>query len=109
MRFDKNALINLAPINGENYQKLLAKFKLNQVPDSIIFYSKNKISYKGKAVLDIIQLLGFPFAILLVLKIIPLPILNFLYDLVAVNRYKVFGRHDTCPIIPAQYKQRFLH
>lgn len=43
-----------------------------------------------------------------VLRHVPRPIGDWLYDRIARNRYALFGRHDHCMIPPPHWKDRFL-
>lgn len=42
------------------------------------------------------------------LQIVPRPIRDWGYRVVASNRYRIFGRYDTCPIPSEQTRARFL-
>lgn len=42
------------------------------------------------------------------LQIVPRPIRDWGYRVVAGNRYRIFGRYDTCPIPSEQTRTRFL-
>jgi predicted DCC family thiol-disulfide oxidoreductase YuxK len=41
-------------------------------------------------------------------SVLPAPLLDFLYDRVAKNRYRVFGRSDACMLPPPEMRARFL-
>ena len=41
-------------------------------------------------------------------RIVPLPLANFVYRLVARWRYRVFGRFETCQLPRREWKDRFL-
>ncbi|GJD50090.1 hypothetical protein OPKNFCMD_2827 [Methylobacterium crusticola] len=43
-----------------------------------------------------------------VLRLLPRPVRTWLYDRVARNRYRVFGRHETCGLPPPHLARRFL-
>jgi predicted DCC family thiol-disulfide oxidoreductase YuxK len=43
-----------------------------------------------------------------VFKIVPSPIRDIFYDLIARNRYKLFGRSDTCRMPTPELQQKFL-
>jgi predicted DCC family thiol-disulfide oxidoreductase YuxK len=30
------------------------------------------------------------------------------YDRIALNRYRLFGKHEACPVLTADHKKRFL-
>lgn len=42
------------------------------------------------------------------LKVIPLPISNLLYRLIAATRYRLWGTYDSCPLPPERVRSRFL-
>jgi predicted DCC family thiol-disulfide oxidoreductase YuxK len=44
----------------------------------------------------------------MVLRVIPRPVRDWGYGLVARYRYRVFGRYDTCPVPSAETRSRFL-
>lgn len=77
--------------------------------DSIILYSERKgISYKSTAALKIAMVLGFPISILGVFWIVPPFIRNWVYDYVAKNRYKWYGKRETCMVPTPELKPKFL-
>ena len=41
-------------------------------------------------------------------SLVPGPIADFVYRVVARNRYRMFGRHDQCMVTPANWRERFL-
>ena len=41
-------------------------------------------------------------------SILPVSLADRVYDFVAVRRYRTFGRFDTCPIPPPEWRDRFL-
>ena len=43
-----------------------------------------------------------------VLGWVPRPVRNWSYGLIARNRYRIFGRHDTCPVPGERVRTRFL-
>ncbi len=52
--------------------------------------------------------LGGGWRLLSVLRAIPRPIGDWLYDRIARNRYRLFGRHDRCMLPEPQWRERFL-
>ncbi|WP_275789457.1 thiol-disulfide oxidoreductase DCC family protein [Pararhizobium gei] len=52
--------------------------------------------------------LGFPYNLAGVLKIIPPPLRDPLYDLVAKNRYRIAGRRDACFVPQPEHRSRFI-
>ena len=52
--------------------------------------------------------LGGAWRMLAVLRLLPRPLADWLYDRVAQNRYALFGRTDSCMIPPPEWRERFL-
>ena len=42
------------------------------------------------------------------LRLLPRPIADRLYDRIATNRYRLFGRTDSCMIPPPEWRKRFI-
>jgi predicted DCC family thiol-disulfide oxidoreductase YuxK len=63
---------------------------------------------KAAAGLFVMKTLGAPWRWLGLFGILPQALLNFGYDLIARNRYRLFGRADTCLVPSPEYRQRFL-
>ena len=77
--------------------------------DSILLYSPEKgIDYKSTAALKIASHLGFPINIISVFIIIPAIIRNWIYDYIAKNRYKWYGKKEQCMIPTPKLKSKFL-
>ena len=66
---------------------------------SICIIDNNKIKRKSRAVLKIVSMLKFPYNLLIVFYIIPNFLRDIIYDLVAKNRYRIFGKVDECSIV----------
>ncbi len=63
---------------------------------------------KSSAVLFVLKTLRGPWRLATVLAVLPTKLLDWVYDLVARNRYRVFGRYDTCPLPRPEHKSRFI-
>ncbi len=77
--------------------------------DSILLYHPEKgISYKSTAALKIASKLGFPRNLMSIFFIIPPFIRNWVYDYIAKNRYKWYGKREACMIPTPELKSKFL-
>jgi predicted DCC family thiol-disulfide oxidoreductase YuxK len=105
---DKKKVFLFASLQSDVAKNVLLhkKYKINM--DTIVLFYKDKIYTKSDAALLIFRLLGFPYNILFSLIIIPKIIRNFVYDLIAKNRYKWFGKKDFCMIPKPKYLERFI-
>jgi len=84
-----------------------AAFK-NENLHSIVFITDQKIFLKSDAAIEIAKLLnGFP-RYLQYFRFIPRFIRDIVYDLIAKNRYRLFGKRDACMMPSAPLDKRFI-
>ncbi|WP_166965300.1 thiol-disulfide oxidoreductase DCC family protein [Yeosuana marina] len=110
IKHDKNNIFMLAALQSEVGQQLIKEYKIDtKKTDSILLYTtKEGISYKSTAALKIAYYLGFPNSILSVFLIVPAFIRNWVYDYIAKNRYKWYGKKESCMIPTPELKSKFL-
>ncbi|MFB3905991.1 MAG: thiol-disulfide oxidoreductase DCC family protein [Acidobacteriota bacterium] len=63
---------------------------------------------RSAAVLFVLKTLGGPWRLAAILGILPGPLLDWAYDLIARNRYRIFGRYDSCPVPSPAHKDKFI-
>ena len=110
IKHDKNNAFLFTALQSEVGQQIIKEFNIdtNKI-DSIILYSnEHGISYKSTAALKIASKLGFPRNLLSVFLIIPSIIRNWVYDYIAKNRYKWYGKKEECMIPTPDLKSKFL-
>ena len=106
---DKNDSFRFAALQSETGQKLLKNLNLSTDDfDTFILIESEKYFIKSTAALIISKSLPGLWKSLFVIIIIPEPVRNFIYDLVAKNRYKFFGRKDVCRIPTEDEKKKFI-
>lgn len=76
--------------------------------DSLVLLSDGKVYKKSSAALRIAKKLNGLYPLLYVFIIIPPFIRHALYDLIARNRYKWFGKRETCRMPTPELKARFV-
>lgn len=76
--------------------------------DSIVFFVNNTFYTRSSAVFQILKQLGFPYKIALVFYLVPRFIRDYVYNTVAKNRYRWFGKRATCMVPDASLKLKFL-
>lgn len=77
--------------------------------DSIILYEPGTAYYyKAEAALKIGKELGGLYSLLNIFNVVPKALSNSIYDFVARNRYKWYGKRDACMIPTPQMKAKFL-
>jgi predicted DCC family thiol-disulfide oxidoreductase YuxK len=105
---DPNETFHFASLQSEAGQELLKKHQVRDDVDSMILIENEKVYYKSAAALRISRHLRGAWKLLYVFIIVPAPIRNIVYDLIARNRYKWFGQKDSCMLPPPNVRKRFL-
>ncbi|WP_417370803.1 thiol-disulfide oxidoreductase DCC family protein [Gelidibacter japonicus] len=110
IKHDINDLFRYTTLQGEVGQAIIKKYGVDtDKMDSILLYSpENGISYKSTAALKIASKLGFPRHLMVVFLIVPAFIRNWVYDFIAQNRYKWYGKKEECMIPTKELKSKFL-
>ena len=94
---DKKGVFKMASLQSELGQQVLAKHHLDEKSfSSFILIDNEKVYFKSTAALKVVKKLNIPVKLLYIFIIIPPFIRNFIYDFVARNRYKWFGKSDVC-------------
>ena len=99
-----------APLESNTGKYIIERYKIDiSKTDSIILHHKTqKVFYKSTAALKISALLRFPNNLLSVFLIIPPFIRNWVYDYIAKNRYKWYGKQEACMVPTPELINRFL-
>ena len=109
IKLDKKNIFLFAPLNGNHAKNLLKKNNIkNTTIDSVVLFNNNSISYKSKAVIEILISLGSIYRVLVMTKIIPRAILDWIYDIVVKNRYSWFGKQNHCMVPDKKIISKFL-
>ena len=63
---------------------------------TVIFYKDGQIFIKSEAILEIMKLLGGGWPILAKLQFLPIKFRDSMYEMIALNRYRWFGKRESC-------------
>jgi predicted DCC family thiol-disulfide oxidoreductase YuxK len=106
---DKKNVFKFAALQSEIGQQLISKFNIDTSKvDSIIFIDGEKHYTKSSAVLHIAKQLSGAYPLLFGFMVVPKFIRNSVYDYIAKNRYKWFGKKESCMIPTVELKSKFL-
>ena len=108
VRHEKGDELKFASLQSDFGKSLIKKTGIETVPDSIVFYCKGELLTKSKAVLHVCRHLTFPLNLLRIFTIIPTSLADLIYEWIAKNRYKWFGKKETCRIPTAEEQNKFL-
>lgn len=76
--------------------------------DSFILIDGSQYLTKSSAAIMVLQNLSGWWSILSLITIIPIPIRDWFYDLIALNRFKWFGQANSCPVPSKDVLKRIL-
>lgn len=110
IKHDKHDIFRYAALQSEIGLKVLKEFNIDtKKTDSILLYSPGKgVSHKSTAALKIASQLGFPLNLMRLFLLVPAFIRNWVYDYIARNRYKWYGKKDECMIPTKELRSKFL-
>ena len=107
IKHDKKGVLKFASLQG-NYGKDFVNETEIQSMQSILFFDGNMLYKKSTAVLKLSRLLGGWHQVLLLGYILPRFFRDWLYNIVAKNRYRWFGKKDQCMLPSKGFENRFL-
>lgn len=106
---DPERYFQFASLQGITGRKLLNQFGIDRKINSLVLIENEKVYTKSSAALRISLHLKWPWKMVSVLRFIPSIFRDFLYDKVAKNRYRWFGKNESCMLsISADAKDRFI-
>lgn len=108
IKYDKNNSLYFAAQQTNTGVKLMNQYLVSQDCRSVILIKNDLVYYKSDAIIEIAKLLsGWP-RLVFIGVIVPKFIRNWIYDLVANNRYKLFGKQTICTIPSKANEHKFI-
>ncbi|MBK9792533.1 MAG: thiol-disulfide oxidoreductase DCC family protein [Sphingobacteriales bacterium] len=108
IRHDKTNSLKFSSLQSALGQELLTKYNMSKDLEGVVFIENNKAYFKSAAAFKIVRYFGGFWRILNVFSILPLFVTDFGYDIIAKNRYRWFGKKDSCMIPSPEIRSRFL-
>jgi predicted DCC family thiol-disulfide oxidoreductase YuxK len=114
LKRDRHDRFRFASLQSDFAANLLARHGINRTNLDTVYAVVNhdeaneKLLAKSDAFLLFAKVLGGVWSVGGLGKVIPRRIRNWLYDLVAANRYRVFGKSESCMLPDPAYKHKFL-
>lgn len=105
---DRAKLFKFASLQSDFGENILSKNNL-QTNDyqSVIVLESNQLFSKSSAIFKIIERLPY-WRCFRIFKILPSSVLDTFYELIARNRYRIFGKQASCRIPTPELRERFL-
>lgn len=109
IKHDKKGQFLFASLQSDAAKEILLQFNLKNLnTDTVILVEDNKIYDKSTAALKIAKKLDGGFKAFSVFFIVPKFLRDWIYVFIAKNRYKWFGKRESCMIPSPELKNRFL-
>lgn len=108
IRHDKKARLRFAPLQSAAGEALRSEYGVSPSADTIVFIDKGKAYTYASAGIRVCRYLSWPVKLLYALIIVPRFITQPVYKWIARNRYKWFGKTDSCMIPTPDVRSRFL-
>ena len=109
IHYDRTRQIQLAAVQSPEGQALLRWAGLpTDNFNTIVLIANQTVFIRSEAMFEILARLGTPWRWLTVAKVLPAVLRDWLYDKIALNRYRLFGRYDAVNLPTADHGQRFL-
>lgn len=107
---DPQAKFVFGSLQSAEAKRLLQKYGLaSDHLDSLVLIKGDKVFVKSNGALEIARDLNGLWPFFYIFKLIPYPIRDIIYNLVARYRYRFFGKTDTCRYPTKELKTRFLN
>ena len=105
---DPIGYFKFASLQSDIGKELLNKYNAPKDIDSFVLIEDNNCYFKSSAALRICKNLKGGWKILYVLLVVPKPIRDLFYGFIAKNRYKWFGKKESCMLPSPEERKRFL-
>ncbi len=108
LRVDRKGQLKLASLQSDYGRQVLASHEIKSDPmDSMILLEGTRLTTKSTAMIRISKYLGGAWPLCMIALVVPRFIRDFIYDIVAKNRYRWFGKYDTCRLPDPEFEDRF--
>ncbi|MEO7924451.1 MAG: thiol-disulfide oxidoreductase DCC family protein [Chitinophagaceae bacterium] len=109
IRHDRKKKLRFTPLQGGTAERILPRYNIHPTAlSSVIFIDKGKAYTQSSAAIRICKYLDGGWKLFYALMIIPKFLRDLIYNIIARNRYKWFGKKESCMVPATGLKERFL-
>jgi predicted DCC family thiol-disulfide oxidoreductase YuxK len=105
---DPAGRFQFAPLQSDAARRMLGAAP-QPWPDSLVLVEDGRLFTRSTAALRVARGLRFPWPLAYGFVAVPRPVRDWVYDVVARNRYRWFGRRDVCMVPTPELRSRFLN
>ena len=108
IKYDKNNIFKFAASQTNAGENIIRQYSILNEGKSVIFIKDDIVFYKSDAIIEIAkQIKGWP-RIFKYASLFPKFLRDGVYNLIAKNRYSLFGKKETCMVPTEEDRNRFL-
>jgi len=108
LKKDRKKQFKFASLQSNAGKLLIQKFHISNETDSVIFIKSNKVYTESDAIIEILDMLNYPWKLGIIVKIFPKKIRDGFYRSISNNRYRWFGKREKCRIPRLAEKEFFI-
>lgn len=108
LKRDPQANFKFTSLQGEKGKELLEMYNVSKEIESIVLIEGEQYFVQSTAALKIAKKLKGVWKLFYIAIIVPKPFRDFIYQYIAKNRYKWFGKKQQCTIPTPEQRERFL-
>ena len=113
LRHDRRGTLRFAALQSAYGEAVRARHPELQNIDSVVLVERGRddeerIFIRSDAALRIAAYLGGWWKFFLIFRALPRSLRDFYYDMFARYRYRLFGKHDSCPVPSPEVRSRFI-
>ena len=110
IKHDKQRLFKLCSVQSKEGKEILNHFGYpTEFYDTMVYVEGNQSFQQSDAFFLIVATLGYPWKIICIFRIFPKRLRDYLYDRIALNRHRLFGKYEYCNLPSADHEARFIN
>ena len=113
LAIDRRNVLCFAPLQGPTAARVAERHELPGDLRTIVYVrnfglKRERVHLRSDAVLRVLGDVGGVWSLLMIFRLVPGFLRDPVYDWVARNRYRWFGKYDECPLPSPEQRARFL-
>lgn len=107
---DAEKKFKLASVQSREGAAILSHFGYSEdVYETMLLVEGERCYEKSEAFFRVVNRLGYPWRLVIIFRVIPLSLRDWLYDRIALNRYSLFGKYQYCSLPTPDHDSRYLN
>lgn len=107
IRHDRDRCFRFVSFQSVPGMQLMLQFGIQGNRETVILIGEGRVYYASEAAIKVLEILGYPWKVGAIFRIIPKCIRDRIYFWIAQNRYRWFGKRKTCRVPSPEEKMWF--